>query len=45
MKNSEITRVKYPDEDVLVFDVETLVLYQNCPVMAIAMSESAWFVV
>ena len=33
----------YPDDDVLVFDVETLVLYHNCPVMAVALSENAWF--
>jgi DNA polymerase gamma 1 len=26
-----------------VFDVETLVLYQNCPVLAVALSDNAWY--
>ena len=36
-------QVEYPDDDALVFDVETLVLHQNCPVIAIAASSTAWY--
>ncbi len=37
------TQVDYPDDDALVFDVETLVLNGNCPVIAVAASATAWF--
>lgn len=40
--NNEYKKVDYPDDDALVFDVESLVLYQNCPVMAVAVSSNAW---
>ncbi len=40
--NNEFTKVDYPEDDALVFDVESLVLYQNCPVMAVAVSANAW---
>ena len=36
------SKVDYPVDDVLVFDVETLVMYQNCPVMAVAVSSDSW---
>jgi DNA polymerase gamma 1 len=39
---SEFKKVDYPDDDALVFDVESLVLYQSCPVMAVAVSANAW---
>ena len=43
--NKEVlTQVDYPREDTLVFDVETLVLHENCPVIAVAASSTAWFV-
>jgi DNA polymerase gamma 1 len=43
--NNEIKKVDYPDDDALVFDVESLVLYQNCPVMAVAVSPNAWYLI
>ena len=45
IKNDFKTKpVDYPDEEALVFDVETLVLHENCPVIAVAVSSTAWFV-
>lgn len=35
--------VPWPDEDALVFDTETLYKISNFPVMATAMSETAWY--
>ena len=44
MNGKEETRqVEYPDDETLVFDVETLVLHENCPVIAVAASSTAWF--
>lgn len=37
------TKVEYPDDEALVFDIESLVRFQNCPVMATAVSSKAWF--
>lgn len=37
------TQVDYPDDAALVFDVETLVMNRNCPVIAVAASATAWF--
>ena len=42
-KTGEIKKVYYPFEKILVFDVETLVLDNNRPVIAAAMSSDAWF--
>lgn len=42
-KDGTATRVPFPDASACVFDVETLV-NGNYPVMATAVSESAWFV-
>lgn len=38
-----MTRVEYPDDHVLVFDVETLVLHNMCPVIAVCVSNTAWY--
>jgi len=44
VNGKEVTRqVEYPDDETLVFDVETLVLHENCPVIAVAASSTAWF--
>lgn len=40
-RDGTVQRVDYPDEDVFVFDVETLV-NGNYPVMATAVSDQAW---
>jgi DNA polymerase gamma 1 len=37
------TSVEYPPDDALVFDVESLVMYKNCPVLAVAVSNEAWY--
>ncbi len=37
--------VDYPDEQVMVFDVETLVCEGNFPVLAVALSPNHWFVI
>lgn len=39
----ETSQVEYPSDEALVFDVESLVLCQNCPVMCVAVSSSAWY--
>ena len=40
-----MTAVSYPDEKVMVFDVETLVCEGNFAVLAIAMTPTHWFVI
>lgn len=35
--------VPYPDEDAIVFDVETLYKVSNYPIIAVACSETAWY--
>lgn len=40
---NQTSQVEYPSDDALVFDVESLVLYQNCPVMCVAVSSKAWY--
>lgn len=37
------TKVAYPPDEALVFDVETLVPDENRPVMAVAASDKAWY--
>jgi hypothetical protein len=37
-----ISKVDFPADDALIFDVETLVLKKNCPVIAVAASSQAW---
>ena len=37
------TKVEYPHDKVLVFDVETLVLEENRPIIAVAVSTDAWY--
>ncbi len=39
----QTTKVAYPEDDALVFDVETLVKFQNRPVLAVAASANAWY--
>jgi hypothetical protein len=39
------TAVDYPEEKVLVFDVETLVCEGNFAVLAVALSPNHWFVI
>lgn len=41
--NGQVEKVDFPDEDALVFDVETLV-NGNYPVMATALSKNGWCV-
>ncbi len=40
---NKTTKVAYPQDDALIFDVETLVKHQNRPVMAVAASTNAWY--
>jgi hypothetical protein len=40
-----MTAVDYPEEKVLVFDVETLVCEGNIPILAVALSPNHWFVI
>ena len=42
-QTGETESVLYPNDDILVFDVETLVSDNNRPVIAVAMSSKAWF--
>jgi hypothetical protein len=45
-KNGQTTTsVAYPDEQVMVFDVETLVCEGNFAVLAVALSPNHWFVI
>jgi DNA polymerase gamma 1 len=39
------TSVDYPEEQVMVFDVETLVCEGNFSVLAVALSPNHWFVI
>lgn len=39
----EVSSVKYPQDDILVFDVETSVTSKNIPVMATAFSGDCWY--
>ena len=39
----KVDRVPYPDEDVMVFDVEVCVRYGHLPVMAAIVSPSSWY--
>lgn len=39
------TAVDYPDEQAMVFDVETLVCEGNFPVLAVALSPNHWLVI
>jgi DNA polymerase gamma 1 len=43
-KTNETSKVSYPADNIMVFDVETLVLNKNCPVMATAVSPDAWYI-
>lgn len=43
-KTGAPSRVEYPEDDALVFDIECLVQHHNCPVMATAVSSNAWLV-
>ena len=38
----EHKRVYFPEDDVLIFDVETMVKHNNIPIMAVAASSEAW---
>jgi len=45
-ENGQIaTAIDYPEEKVLVFDVETLVCEGNFAVLAVALSPKHWFVI
>lgn len=44
-KTGKATAVKYPEEDVFVFDVEILVMEGHYPTMATALSPTNWFVI
>jgi hypothetical protein len=37
-----ISEIDYPDDNILVFDVETLVELDSYPMMAVAASSDAW---
>jgi len=43
LKTEEKNKIDYPTDEILVFDVETLVLEENRPVIAIALSSDAWY--
>ncbi|KAI9183424.1 DNA-directed DNA polymerase gamma mip1 [Blastocladiella emersonii ATCC 22665] len=42
-RDGTATRVPYPEEPLLVFDIEVLVQVSNFPVMATAMGADAWY--
>lgn len=42
-KNGKFTSIDFPDDDVLVFDVETCVKEGSLPVMATAVSKDFWY--
>ena len=42
MKDGSCVSVDYPDADVMVFDVETLVTENSRPVIAVATSSHNW---
>ena len=42
-KTEEKNKIDFPTDEILVFDVETLVLEENRPVIAIALSSDAWY--
>lgn len=44
-ENGEAISVKHPEENILVFDVETLVCEGNFAVLAVALSPKHWFVI
>lgn len=44
LQNGEELRVEFPEEKILVFDVETLVCEGNFAVLAVALSPTHWFV-
>ncbi|MES1905889.1 MAG: hypothetical protein MHPSP_003255, partial [Paramarteilia canceri] len=35
-----MVQVPYPDEDAMVFDIETMVKFSNIPVMAVALAKN-----
>ena len=43
LKTEEENKIDFPTDEILVFDVETLVLEENRPVIAIALSSDAWY--
>ena len=45
LENGETISVERPDEQVMVFDVETLVSEGSLPVLAVALSPNHWFVI
>ena len=44
-ENGQAISVDYPEEKILVFDVETLVCEGNFAVLAVALSPKHWFVI
>ncbi|XP_060770999.1 DNA polymerase subunit gamma-1 isoform X2 [Neoarius graeffei] len=41
--NGEHTKVDFPDENALVFDVEVCMAEGHCPTLAVAVSPTAWY--
>lgn len=41
-KDGDAIPVDYPDESILVFDVETMVKVNNIPIIAVAVSDTHW---
>jgi hypothetical protein len=44
-KTNKPSKVDYPTDEAMIFDVETLVLNKNCPVLAVAASRDAWLLI